>query len=163
MHFLLTAIIVPIVVATGGDDTPDDVLSLRVLNYTCADASQTPDYRLMFAATGSSYSDVPDWEGTLYAKFVNGVCVKTYTEYAGWPPVTSNSATAPAVPSGYQNPGLAMMLDNATGYHHLTSNGCIMYYYDSNTASAWWNAISADWRVLRADGSGMTSSAPVCS
>ena len=166
---LVTAIVVPIVVvASSSDDdsSPTSSLTLRALTYTCANNATSPDYAVMVGATGSSHWWKPAWEGTLYAKDPDGSgsggCVTSYTYYAGWPPVTSNSSTVPAVPSGASNMKLSMVLDNTTGYYHLAHNGCILYYYDSNTADAWWQGITSVWPVLAADGSWKTA-APVCS
>ena len=153
---LLTVIIVPIVVASGStkDVATTKTLTLRVLNYTANDcgASTTaaPAYRQVFATNGSSNPSLPTWEGTLYVKMVNGVCVQTPTVYAGWPQVMGESMTAPAVPTGYTG-SFYMHNDTATGNLHLLNGVCVVYYYNMNTAAAWWQGIDASWAVIRTD------------
>ena len=155
---LLVATIVPIAVAASnsGDaaTAASTTLTLRVLNYTaaCSGASDTLNWRYAYAAAGSANPTVPTWQGTLYIKDTANGCIKTPTVYAGWPMVTGQSMTAPATPAGY-NTGFTMHNDTATGNLHLLYGTCVTYYYNMNTASAWWAGIDSTWKVaLAADG-----------
>lgn len=158
---------VGIAAATGafaGEEAVSEI-TLRALTYGCTNTAQSPDYSMVLAASGSTFHITPSWEGTLYIKDADGAgsggCVTDYASYsANWPPVTSNSSTVPALPDGVT--ATPTMWLGPDGYYYLRINGCIAYYYSSNTATAWWQGISAVWPIVETDGT-TQAAAPVCS
>jgi len=165
---LILVIVLPIVISIGNSND-DATMSTSPLTFrqmaraaTCP-TGQTASFTSILGVSGSTYHTLPSYQGSLYTYDVDasgtGTCQTEFSTSpsANWIPVTQNTTGLPVMPTAIT--AIPSLFAGPGGYQYLKINGCIVYFYNTDTSDAYWNGVSATWPIVEPDGSVQTADA----